>query len=68
MKVCRAYHYTPDQAYELDFLLFSIAIKDLGEVPQIDRSFFWSFCSGESKKLSISERRAGMKAKVRRKR
>jgi len=56
IKICRAYGYTPAQVYEMDYLMFNIALGDLLKCPLIDEAFFRSFCVSE-KPLTIQQRR-----------
>ena len=64
MRVCRAYSYTPDQVYELDFLSYSVALKELGEHMPIERSFLLFFGGNQNKHaMSVEQRRRAIKAK-----
>lgn len=55
IKICRAYGYTPAQVYEMDYLMFVIALGDLVKYPLIDEAFFRFFCA--EKPLTIQQRR-----------
>jgi type IV secretory pathway VirB9-like protein len=65
MSVCRAYGYTPDQVYELDFLLYSVALMELGKNMPIERSFRLFVGDGpqERRSMSVDQRRQAIRAK-----